>query len=66
MGELKVSCQVSCQKCGWTNGVTLLTDEVSVLEAVLAFIRTCSRQHSSRELSGELLVIWKPLEVESK
>ena len=66
MEELKISCQVACQKCGWTNGVTLLTDEASILESVLTFIRICSQQHSSLGLSGELSVVWKPLEAGSQ
>jgi hypothetical protein len=62
MEELQVSCQVSCQKCGWHTGATLFTDEANALEAVLNFIKGCSCQHSGTRLSGELLVSWKPLE----
>lgn len=61
MEELEVSCQVSCLKCGWNIGATLFTDETNVLEAVLNFIKECSRQHSHAGLSGELQVVWKPI-----
>ena len=66
MEELEISCQVSCQKCGWNAGATLLTRKTNVLEAVLTFIKGCSRQHSCLGLSGELLVVWKPLELKGQ
>jgi hypothetical protein len=62
MAEIEVTCQVSCQKCGWNTGATILTDEANVLKGVLQFIKGCSPQHSSFGLAGELLVVWKPLE----
>jgi hypothetical protein len=62
MAEIAVTCQVSCQKCGWNTGATILTDEANVLNEVLAFIRGCSPQHSGSTLVGDLSVVWKPLE----
>jgi hypothetical protein len=62
MAKIEVSCQVSCQKCGWNTGATILADEANVLDGVLEFIEGCSPQHSSPGLSGELLVVWNPLE----
>ena len=62
MAEIEIACQVSCQKCGWNTGATILTDEASVLEGILQFIKGCSSQHSSSGLTGELLVVWKPSE----
>ena len=64
MAEMEVTCQVSCQKCGWNTGATILADKANVLDEVLKFIKECSPQHSSSELAGELLVVWGPLELE--
>jgi hypothetical protein len=66
MAEIEVACQISCQKCGWSTGATLLTDEANVLDVVLKFIKGCSPQHSSSELSGKLLVVWKPSESQGR
>jgi len=66
MAEVEVTCQVSCQKCGWNTGATILTDEANVLEEILTFIKRCSHQHLSSGLAGELLVVWKPLESASR
>ena len=62
MAEIEVACQVSCEKCGWNTGATILADEANVLDEVLTFIKGCSLQHSSPGISGELLIVWKPLE----
>jgi len=64
MAEIEVACQISCQKCGWNTGATILADEANVLEGVLKFIKECSPQHSSSGLTGELLVEWGSLELE--
>jgi len=66
MAEIEVTCQVSCQKCGWNAGVTIPADEANVLEEILKFIKGCSPQHSGSGLTGELLVVWKPLESASR
>ena len=65
MAEIEVACQISCQKCGWNTWATILADEANAFEDVLEFIKGCSPQHSSPGLSGELLVVWGPLELES-
>jgi hypothetical protein len=62
MPRIEVSCQVSCQKCGWNTGATIIADDANVLEGVLKFVKECSPQHSSSGLAGELLVVWQPLE----
>ena len=62
MTRIEVTCQVSCQKCGWNTGATILADDANVLEGVLRFIKECSPQHSNSGLAGELLVVWQPLE----
>jgi hypothetical protein len=62
MAQIEVSCKVSCQKCGWSTGATILTDEPNVLEEVLAFIKGCWHQHSSSTLAGDMSVVWQPLE----
>lgn len=62
MGGIEVSCQVSCKKCGWNTGATILVDEANVLDGVLKFIRKSSPQHQSSRLAGELLVVWQSLE----
>jgi hypothetical protein len=62
MAEIEVTCQVSCQKCGWSVGATILADDANLLEGILKFIKECSPQHASSGLAGELLVVWKPLE----
>ena len=62
MARIEVTCQVSCQKCGWNTGATIIADYSNVLEGVLKFIKKCSPQHSGSGLDGELLVVWQPLE----
>jgi hypothetical protein len=62
MTNIEVTCEVSCQKCGWNTGATILADDANVLDRVLKFIKECSPQHSSSGLAGELLVVWQPLE----
>ncbi len=66
MAKIEVSCQLSCQKCGWSTGATIPADEANVLEEVLTFVKGCSHQHSSSGLAGELLVVWKPLKAEGQ
>jgi hypothetical protein len=66
MAKIEVSCQVSCQKCGWNTGATILADEANVLEEILCFIKGCSSQHSGSGSAGELLIVWKPLESASR
>ena len=66
MAKIEVSCQVTCQKCGWGTGATIPADERDVLEEVLKFIRGCAHQHLSSGFAGELVVIWKPLELEGR
>ena len=65
MAEIEVSCEISCQKCGWNTGATIHTDEANVFEEVLRFTRGCSPQHLSLGPAGKLLVTWEPLEPEA-
>ncbi len=62
MAEVEVTCEISCRKCNWSSGGTLLADESNVLERVFSFFKECSCRHTGNRLSGELLVTWKPLE----
>jgi hypothetical protein len=65
MVGIEVSCQVSCRKCGWNTGATILADDANVLDGVLRFIKECLPQHSRPGLSGELIVVWGPGKLES-
>jgi hypothetical protein len=62
MAEIAVTCQVTCRKCGWSTGATILTDEANVFEEILKFIKECSPQHADFGLAGDLSVVWQPLE----
>ena len=66
MAEIEVTCQISCQKCGWNVGATILAHKANVLDEVLEFIKGCWTQHSSSGLAGELLVVWEPLKSEGR
>ena len=62
MAEKEVTCQVSCQLCGWNAGGTVIAEEANVFEGILRFVERCSLQHPTRGPAGKLLVVWEPLE----
>ena len=62
MVEKVVTCQVSCQLCGWNVGGTITTDESKLLDELLRFWGRCLLQHPSQRPTGKLLVSWEPLE----
>jgi len=62
MAEREVTCQVSCQLCGWNTGGTIIADEAKLFEEILRFVGQCSLQHPSRGPAGKLLIVWEPLE----
>jgi len=62
MVEKAVTCQVSCQLCGWNVGGTITVDEGKLLEELLRFLDRCSLQHPGWGPTGKLLVSWEPLE----
>jgi hypothetical protein len=56
------TCEVSCQLCSWSTGVTIMADETNLFEEILSFLRACSKQHLKQGSKGKLLVAWEPLE----
>lgn len=62
MAETAVTCQVSCQLCGWNAGGSITVDEADLLAEILRFLNGCFMQHPSRGPSGKLLIVWEPLE----
>ena len=62
MGEIAITCQVSCQLCGWNTGATIFLDEANLFAEILRFVSRCSQQHRSRGPSGKLQIVWEPLE----
>ena len=62
MAETAVTCEVSCQLCGWNIGTTIIVQEANLFAEILKFLSRCSMQHASRGLVGKLLVVWEPLE----
>ena len=65
MEELEVTCQVSCQKCGWSTGTTIFTEEANIFNEILKFCGLCSPRHLGSVLSGKLLVTWESVKSES-
>ena len=65
MTEKEITCEVSCQLCGWKTGATITADEADLLAEVLRFLNRCSPQHPSRGPAGKLLVVWEPLKAEA-
>ena len=61
MAEVEVTCQVSCQLCGWNTGATIVADEANLFTEILRFLNRCSLQHPKRGSTGKLLVMWEPL-----
>ena len=66
MAERDVTCQVSCELCGWSTGATIIADERNVFEEILAFLRRCSSQHSSSGTAGKLRIVWDVVEPEAR
>ena len=62
MAEITVTCEVSCQLCGWNTGGSLSVDETNLFAEILRFLGQCWRQHSEQGPSGKLQVTWEPLE----
>ena len=62
MAETAVTCEVSCQLCGWNTGVTIVAEEANLVAEILRFLTRCSPQHVRRGPAGKLLVVWEPLE----
>jgi hypothetical protein len=62
MAEIAVTCEVSCQLCGWNTGGSMSVDEANLFAEILRFLGQCWQQHSSRGPSGKLQVTWEPLE----
>lgn len=62
MAEREVTCNISCQLCGWNTGGTITADEAKLFEEILRFLSRCSVQHRSQGTAGKLLVVWEPLE----
>jgi len=65
MSEMDISCQVTCQRCGWNTGVTLHSEEASVFDSILNFIRCSWHQHGGSETTGKLIILWQPREAAS-
>ena len=62
MSETAVTCEVSCQRCGWNTGATIIADAANLFAEILRFLSRCSMQHPSRGPAGKLLIAWEPLE----
>lgn len=62
MAEREVTCQVSCQLCGWNTGGTIIADEANLFAEIIRFLSRCSVQHQSQGPAGKLLIVWEPLE----
>ena len=62
MVEVEVTCQVSCELCGWNTGGTILTDEANLFQEIFRFVGRCWLQHPSQGPTGKLLIVWEPLE----
>jgi len=66
MAEREITCQVSCELCGWSTGATIIADEGDMFEEIITFLRRCSPQHSSPGTAGKLRIVWEPLEPEAR
>jgi len=55
------TCEISCQLCSWSTGVTIMADETNIFEEILGFLRMCSKQHTKQGSTGKLLIVWEPL-----
>ena len=62
MAGTAVTCEVSCQLCGWNTGATIIAEEANLFAEILRLLSQCSPQHTSRGSAGKLLVAWEPLE----
>jgi len=62
MAETAVTCEVSCQLCGWNTRATIVAEEANLVAEILRFLTRCSPQHLGRGPAGKLMVVWKPLE----
>jgi hypothetical protein len=62
MSEIAVTCEVSCQLCGWNTGATIIADEANLSNEILLFLSRCLQQNEHQRTSGKLLVTWKQLE----
>jgi hypothetical protein len=65
MAEIAVTCEVSCQLCGWKTGATVFTDEARLLPDVLTFLSQSAPQHTKQGSTGKLLISWQPAVRES-
>ena len=64
MAEIMISCEVSCQLCGWNTGGSMSVDETNLFDEIIRFLGQSWHQHSSRGPSGKLQVTWELLETE--
>jgi hypothetical protein len=62
MAEIAVTCEVSCQLCGWKTGATVFGDEARLFPDILAFLSQSGRQHTKQGSTGRLLIEWQPAE----
>ena len=62
MAEIAVTCEVSCQLCGWKTGATVFTDEARLLSDILTFLSRSAPQHTKQGSTGKLLIAWQPAE----
>ena len=61
MAEVTVTCEVSCQLCGWSTGASIRVEEANAFTEILRFLGKCWQQHLSRGASGKLQITWEPL-----
>ena len=60
MEEIAVTCEVSCQLCGWKTGATVFCDGANLFSDILAFLGQSGRQHTKLSSTGRLLLEWQP------